>query len=83
VTPEWLNENLGDYSQPWLAGTPHEQDIEKALPPRRKRQIWYKQIQTTLLQSPNCALGLPTHRLGIFPNCFSSGWVYSLLGTFV
>lgn len=52
MTQEWLNENLGDYSQPWLAGTQHEQDIEKALPPRRKREIWYIRIQNHLLKNP-------------------------------
>ncbi|KAJ9215652.1 hypothetical protein DTO166G4_2758 [Paecilomyces variotii] len=67
VTPEWLNQNLGDYSQPWLAGTQHDEDLEKALPPKKKRQIWYKRLQTTLIRSPIVPL---VFRLTV--------WVFSL-----
>ncbi|GAD96557.1 hypothetical protein AOR_1_1036194 [Paecilomyces variotii No. 5] len=52
VTPEWLNQNLGDYSQPWLAGPRGEEDLEKALAPKKQRQIWYRRFQTTLFRSP-------------------------------
>ena len=52
---EWLNEEWGDYSRPWLANQA-EDDGEvgsgryRAF--RRKRQVWYKRSQYTILRNP-------------------------------
>ena len=54
VTPEWLNENLGDYSRPWLAnqadGDGTESGRYQAF--QRKRAVWWKRSQHTILRNP-------------------------------
>ncbi|KAL2006417.1 hypothetical protein VTN00DRAFT_9085 [Thermoascus crustaceus] len=50
VTPEWLNQNFGDYSQPY-GGLKAEEDVENQQP-RRRRTVWFKRLQKNLLQSP-------------------------------
>lgn len=54
VTPEWLNENHGDYSQPWR-GQCASWDCENTVDPlkkKRRREIWFKRFHNTLLKSP-------------------------------
>ncbi|KIW16479.1 hypothetical protein PV08_06533 [Exophiala spinifera] len=54
VDTEYLNEHFTDYSTPWLAG--HEDDPEDGSSRyrafRRKRKIWYKRAQFTILRNP-------------------------------
>ncbi|CEN62627.1 hypothetical protein ASPCAL09259 [Aspergillus calidoustus] len=52
VTPEWLNENHGDYSQPWRGQLDPDEDTEDPLKKKRRREIWFKRFHNTLLQSP-------------------------------
>ncbi|KAL9108258.1 MAG: hypothetical protein Q9227_006996 [Pyrenula ochraceoflavens] len=55
VSPEWLNEHLGDYSQPWLAGHDSdngEDDNNRYRAFRRKRKVWYKRYQNHVLKDP-------------------------------
>ncbi|KAL2865334.1 phospholipase D regulator [Aspergillus lucknowensis] len=52
VTPEWLNENHGDYSQPWRGQLEPDEDTEDPLKKKRRREIWFKRFHNTLLQSP-------------------------------
>ncbi|KAE8355039.1 hypothetical protein BDV28DRAFT_62055 [Aspergillus coremiiformis] len=69
VTPEWLNENYGDYSQPWrgrLEGWAGE-DAEDPMRMKRRRKIWFKRFHNTLLKSPIVPL---VFRLTV--------WVFSL-----
>lgn len=55
VDYDWLNEHFGDYSQPWLANH-NEDDIEDGSSRyhafRKKRQVWYKRSQHTILRNP-------------------------------
>lgn len=55
VDPGWLNENLTDYSKPWLAD--HDDDdgedsTSRYRAFRRKRKVWYKRAQFTVLRNP-------------------------------
>jgi hypothetical protein len=55
VDPQWLNENMTDYSKPWLAD--HEDDDAEDSSSRyrafrRKRKVWYKRAQFTVLRNP-------------------------------
>lgn len=55
VDKEWLDRNFTDYSQPWLAN--HEEDdddegVSRYRAFRRKRQVWYKRAQFTILRNP-------------------------------
>ncbi|KAL4915080.1 hypothetical protein BDW62DRAFT_189217 [Aspergillus aurantiobrunneus] len=52
VTPEWLDENHGDYSQPWRGALEADEDTEDPLKKKRRREIWFKRFHNTLLQSP-------------------------------
>lgn len=52
VTPEWLNENHGDYSEPWRGKHEEGEDIEDPLKKKKRRQIWFKRFHNTLLESP-------------------------------
>ncbi|RHZ52044.1 phospholipase D regulator [Aspergillus thermomutatus] len=52
VTPEWLNQNLGDFSQPWRGQLEPSEDTEDPLKMKRRRQIWFKRFHNTLLKSP-------------------------------
>ncbi|KAL2813695.1 hypothetical protein BJX63DRAFT_393722 [Aspergillus granulosus] len=52
VTPEWLNQNHGDYSQPWRGQLGPDEDTEDPLKKKRRREIWFKRFHNTLLQSP-------------------------------
>jgi hypothetical protein len=52
VTPDWLNENHGDYSQPWRGQLDPDEDTEDPLKKKRRREIWFKRFHNTLLQSP-------------------------------
>ncbi|PWY77479.1 hypothetical protein BO70DRAFT_363417 [Aspergillus heteromorphus CBS 117.55] len=52
VTPDWLNENLGDYSQPWRGQLAPDDDTEDPLRMKRRRKIWFKRLHNTLLKSP-------------------------------
>ena len=62
---EYLDQNLTDYSKPWLAD--HEDDEEESSSRyrafRRKRQAWYKRAQFTILRNPFIPL---TFRMIIF-----------------
>lgn len=55
VEHEWLDEHFTDYSQPWLANH-NEDDIEDGSSRyhafRKKRQVWYKRSQYTILRNP-------------------------------
>ncbi|TQB75033.1 hypothetical protein MPDQ_003829 [Monascus purpureus] len=63
VTPEWLENNLGDYSQPWR-GRPTFVDMEDPL--NRRRDAFIKRFQNSLLTSPIVPL---VFRLTVW--CFS------------
>ncbi|EAU39139.1 conserved hypothetical protein [Aspergillus terreus NIH2624] len=54
VTPEWLNENHGDYSQPWRGQLEEweQEDTEDPMRMKKRRQIWFKRFHNTLLKSP-------------------------------
>lgn len=52
VTPDWLNENHGDYSQPWGGKIEEGEDTEDPLKMKKRRQIWFKRFHNTLLESP-------------------------------
>ncbi|OGM48530.1 hypothetical protein ABOM_002385 [Aspergillus bombycis] len=69
VTPEWLNENHGDYSQPWRGRLEDwsGEDTEDPLRMKRRREIWFKRFHHTLLKSPIVPL---VFRLTV--------WVFSL-----
>ncbi|PYH48424.1 phospholipase D regulator [Aspergillus saccharolyticus JOP 1030-1] len=66
VTPEWLNENLGDFSQPWRGQLAPDEDTEDPLRMKRRREIWFKRFHNTLLRSPMVPL---IFRLTVW--CFS------------
>ena len=55
VDPEWLDEHLTDYSKPWLADH-NEDDVEDGSSGyhafRKKRKVWYKRSQITMLRNP-------------------------------
>ncbi|KAF3397823.1 Regulator of phospholipase D SRF1 [Penicillium rolfsii] len=67
VTPDWLNENHADYAGPWrgklLDGDSPEHPLHINA---RRREIWTKRFQTSLLRSPIVPLIL---RLTVW--CFS------------
>lgn len=52
VTPDWLNENHGDYSEPWRGKLDEYEDTEDPLRKKKRRQIWFKRLHNTLLESP-------------------------------
>ncbi|KAL4873748.1 hypothetical protein BDV12DRAFT_159534 [Aspergillus spectabilis] len=52
VTHEWLNENYGNYSQPWRGQLEPDGDTDDPLKKKRRREIWFKRFHNTLLQSP-------------------------------
>lgn len=52
VTPEWLEENHGNYTQPWRGQFEPDEDTEDPLKKKRRREIWFKRFHNTLLQSP-------------------------------
>jgi hypothetical protein len=54
VNKEWLDQNLGDYSQPWQGYTPPH-DLEGGLQTlgfNRRRKLWMERFQNTMLRSP-------------------------------
>ncbi|KIX05736.1 uncharacterized protein Z518_03708 [Rhinocladiella mackenziei CBS 650.93] len=66
VDPEYLDQNFTDYSKPWLAD--HDEDgLEDSSSRyrafRRKRQVWYKRAQFTILRNPFIPLAF---RLTVF-----------------
>ncbi|KAL6236957.1 hypothetical protein BDW75DRAFT_96160 [Aspergillus navahoensis] len=52
VTPEWLNENHGNYAFPWRGQLEPDEDTEDPLKKKRRREIWFKRFHNTILQSP-------------------------------
>lgn len=59
VSPEFLDEQTPGYSQPWRGDVPGE-DPEKALGllhSRKKRLLWYKRAQRSILMHPLVPLG--------------------------
>ncbi|KAL4934610.1 phospholipase D regulator [Aspergillus undulatus] len=52
VTPDWLDENHGDYSQPWRGQVEPDENTDDPLKKKRRREIWFKRFHNTLLQSP-------------------------------
>lgn len=66
VGPDWLDQNLTDYSKPWLAD--HDEDdaennSSRYRAFRRKREAWYKRSQVTILRNPFIPLAF---RLTVF-----------------
>ncbi|KAI1611366.1 hypothetical protein EDD37DRAFT_439758 [Exophiala viscosa] len=65
VDTDYLNQHFTDYSKPWLAG--HDDDPEDSSSRyrafRKKRQVWYKRAQFTILRNPFIPLAF---RLTIF-----------------
>ncbi|ETI27907.1 hypothetical protein G647_00356 [Cladophialophora carrionii CBS 160.54] len=55
VDQEWLNQNMTDYSKAWLADH-DDDDVEDSSSRyrafRRKRKVWYKRAQFTVLRNP-------------------------------
>lgn len=59
VTEEWLIQNGGDYSRPWLATSENgdiDSDMAHFLKIRTQRKVWWKRIQRTVLHSPGIPL---------------------------
>ncbi|KAI9923822.1 hypothetical protein ASPWEDRAFT_498638 [Aspergillus wentii DTO 134E9] len=52
VTPDWMDENHGDYTQPWRGRLEQPEDSEDPLRRKRRREIWFRRFHTTLLRSP-------------------------------
>ncbi|OQE40844.1 hypothetical protein PENCOP_c005G01480 [Penicillium coprophilum] len=52
VTPEWLNENHGDYLRPWRGKHLEGDSPEYPLHSGGRREIWFKRLKNTLLRSP-------------------------------
>ncbi|CDM28664.1 hypothetical protein DTO013E5_904 [Penicillium roqueforti] len=52
VTSEWLNENHGDYSQPWRGKHLEGDSPEYPLHSGGRREIWITRFRNTLLRSP-------------------------------
>lgn len=55
VDKEWLDHNFTDYSQPWLANHDDDDDeegVSRYRAFRKKRQVWYKRAQFTILRNP-------------------------------
>lgn len=52
MTQDWLNENHGDYSEPWRGKLEQNEDTEDPLKKKRRREIWFKRFHNTLLESP-------------------------------
>ena len=55
VSPQWINQQWGDYSQPWLANRDEGDDEDgngRYHAFRRKREVWYKRSQYTILRNP-------------------------------
>lgn len=66
VTAEWMNENWGNYSEPWrgklLEGDPREYPLYTPI----RRKYWFERFHTSLLSSPIVPMVL---RLTVW--CFS------------
>ncbi|KAL4895910.1 hypothetical protein BDV59DRAFT_173388 [Aspergillus ambiguus] len=86
VTPEWLNENHGDYSQPWRGQLEEwaQEDTEDPMRMKKRRQVWFKRFHNTLLKSPMVPL---IFRLTVW--CFSltalalGGSIHHLSGEYI
>ncbi|KAG0154983.1 hypothetical protein PDIDSM_556 [Penicillium digitatum] len=52
VTSEWLNENHGDYSQPWRGKLLEGDSPEYPLHSGGRRDVWINRFKKTLLRSP-------------------------------
>lgn len=52
VTPEWMNDNIGDYEQPWRGQLLEGDSPEYPLHSNTRREIWFKRFHSTLLKSP-------------------------------
>ncbi|KAJ6158159.1 hypothetical protein N7485_010985 [Penicillium canescens] len=66
VTADWMNENHGDYSQPWRGKHLEGDSPEYPLHSGGRREIWFKRFHNTLLRSPIVPMVL---RLTVW--CFS------------
>ncbi|KAJ5901965.1 hypothetical protein N7495_002493 [Penicillium taxi] len=67
VTPEWMNDNIGDYSGPWRGNLLDGDSPEGPLHQNTtRRQMWIKRLNQSLLRSPIAPLIL---RLTVW--CFS------------
>ena len=66
VSPEWLNENMGDYSTPWRTALLNGEGSEDILQIHLRREIWFRRLRSNLLRSPIVPLVL---RLTVW--CFS------------
>ncbi|KAJ5676971.1 uncharacterized protein N7477_002604 [Penicillium maclennaniae] len=52
VTPEWMNDNLGDYSGPWRGKLLEGDSPEYPLHNNGRREVWFKRFHNQLLRSP-------------------------------
>ncbi|KAJ5361420.1 hypothetical protein N7541_002264 [Penicillium brevicompactum] len=52
VTSDWMNQNHGDYLQPWRGKDLEGDSPEYPLHSGGRREIWIKRFQNTLLRSP-------------------------------
>lgn len=52
VTPEWLNENHGNYSEPWRGKLLDGDSPEHPLHAKTQREQWFKRFNNSLLHSP-------------------------------
>ena len=57
---EWLNEHWGDYSLPWLANNDDDDSKDRYRAFQKKRKVWYKRSQITILRNPFIPLLLRT-----------------------
>lgn len=60
VEPEWLDQNMTDYSKPWLANHNGDDleagdDVYRAF--RRQRRAWYTRAHHTVMRNPFIPLG--------------------------
>ncbi|KGM92559.1 uncharacterized protein PADG_11388 [Paracoccidioides brasiliensis Pb18] len=65
VDQDWLNEHLGDYSEPWQGLNLNEKDPEsgQALGSKQRKRRWVKRAQSKILRSPIVPLLI---RLAVF-----------------
>lgn len=55
VDADWLDENMTDYSKPWLADHVDDDDgdgSDRYRAFRRKRRVWYKRAHFTVMRNP-------------------------------
>jgi len=80
VDTEWLDQNFGDYSKPWLAnhnGEDSEDSNSRYHAFRKKREAWYKRSRFTILRNPFIPLVFRLINLSFATIALAlGGWIY-------